>query len=81
MLLTEYDIKHVTHKAIKGSVLSDYLTHQLVEGYQLTKFDFPDEDTMFIRDCNIPGPDEGSEPGSRWTLVFNDASNAKIYGI
>lgn len=27
MALTEYDIQHVTQKAIKGSVLSDYLAH------------------------------------------------------
>lgn len=27
MLLTEYDIQYVTQKAIKGSVLEDYLAH------------------------------------------------------
>ncbi|XP_050909952.1 uncharacterized protein LOC127123821 [Lathyrus oleraceus] len=81
MMLTEYDIQYVTHKAIKGSVLNDYLSHQPVEGYQSIKFDFPDEDIMFIRDCNILGPDEGPEPGSRWTLMFHGASNAKGHGI
>lgn len=34
MLLTEYDIQYVTQKTIKGSVLSNYLAHQPVEGYQ-----------------------------------------------
>lgn len=48
MLLTGYEIQYVTQKAIKGSVLSDYLAYQPVEGYQLMKFDFPDEDIMFI---------------------------------
>ena len=64
MALTEYDIQHVTQKAIKGSVLSNYLAHQPVEDYQPMKFDFPDEDILFIRECNIPGPEEGPEPGS-----------------
>ncbi|XP_050919307.1 uncharacterized protein LOC127136832 [Lathyrus oleraceus] len=44
-------------------------------------FEFPDEDIMLIRDCNIPGPKEGPEPGSRWTLVFDGASNTHGNGI
>ncbi|XP_050919320.1 uncharacterized protein LOC127136849 [Lathyrus oleraceus] len=36
---------------------------------------------MFIRDCNFLGLDEGPEPGTRWTLVFNGSSNAKGHGI
>lgn len=39
-------------------------------------FEFPDEDIMLIRYCNIPGPREGQEPGSRWTLVFDRAYKA-----
>ena len=81
MALTEYDIQHVTQKAIKGSVLSDYLAQQPLEDYQSMRFEFPDEDIMLIRDCNIPGPEEGPEPGSRWTMVFDGASNAHGNGI
>ncbi|XP_050920004.1 uncharacterized protein LOC127137599 [Lathyrus oleraceus] len=85
MLLTEYDIQYVAQKAIKGSVLSDYLAHLPVEGYQPLRFDFPDEDIMFIRDFTMPGfevsPEEGPEPGSQWTLVFDGASNARGHGI
>ncbi|XP_050895144.1 uncharacterized protein LOC127101737 [Lathyrus oleraceus] len=85
MLLTEYDIQYVTQKAIKGSILSNYLAHLPVEGYQSLKFDFLDEDIMFIRDFTMPGfevsPEEGPEPGSRWTLVFDGASNARGHGI
>ncbi|XP_050918375.1 uncharacterized protein LOC127135783 [Lathyrus oleraceus] len=44
-------------------------------------FEFPDEDIMLIRDCNIPDPEEGPEPGSHWTLVFDGASNAHDNGI
>lgn len=81
MALAEYDIQHVTQKAIKGSVLLDYLAYQPVEDYQHMRFDFPNEDIMLVRDCNILGPDEGADPGSRWTLVFDGASNAKGNGI
>jgi ribonuclease HI len=81
MLLSEYDIQYVTQKAIKGSVLSEYLAHQPVEDYQSMRLDFPDEDVMYIRDYEIPGPEEGPEPGSRWTLVFDGASNALGNGI
>lgn len=77
MTLTEYDIQHVTQKAVKGSVLSDYLTHQPLEDYQSIRFEFPDEDIMLIRDYNIPDSEEGPEPGSWWTLVFDGASNTQ----
>ncbi|XP_050875529.1 uncharacterized protein LOC127079152 [Lathyrus oleraceus] len=81
MLLTEYDISYVTQKVIKGSVLSDYLAHLPVEGYQPLRFDFPDEDIIFRRDFTMPGfevsPEEGPEPGSRWTLMFDGASNSR----
>ncbi|XP_050908370.1 uncharacterized protein LOC127121993 [Lathyrus oleraceus] len=36
---------------------------------------------MAIKDCEIPGPDEGPEPGSRWKLAFDDASNYTGHGI
>lgn len=45
-------------------MLAEYLAHQPFEDYQPLKFDFPDEDIMVIKDCEILGPDEGPEPGS-----------------
>ncbi|XP_050897281.1 uncharacterized protein LOC127104117 [Lathyrus oleraceus] len=81
MALTEYDIQHVTPKEVNGSVLSDYLAHQPLEDYHSIHFEFPDEDIMLIRDCNIPDPEEGPEPESRWTLVFDGASYAQGNGI
>ncbi|XP_050916339.1 uncharacterized protein LOC127131462 [Lathyrus oleraceus] len=81
MLLTEYDIQYAIQKAIKGSVLFDYLAHLSVEGYQSIRFDFPDEDIMFIKDFTMSGFEEGPELGSRWTLIFNGASNARGHGI
>ena len=44
-------------------------------------FEFPDEGIMLIRDCNILDPEEGPEPKSWWTLVFDEASNAQGNGI
>ncbi|XP_050876112.1 uncharacterized protein LOC127079787 [Lathyrus oleraceus] len=49
MRLSEYDIEYHTQKAIKGSVLHDYLAHQPVEDPQFVQFDFPDEDVMALR--------------------------------
>ena len=36
-----------------------HLAHQPMNDYEPMKFDFPDEEIMYIRDCNIPDPDEG----------------------
>ncbi|KAI5412635.1 hypothetical protein KIW84_057331 [Lathyrus oleraceus] len=40
-------------KAIKGSVLSDYIAQQPVEDYQPRKFEFPDEDISRCSDRKI----------------------------
>ncbi|XP_050916502.1 uncharacterized protein LOC127131634 [Lathyrus oleraceus] len=76
-----YDIQHVTQKAIKGSVLFDYLAHQPLEDYQSMHFEFPNVDIMLIRDYNMPDPEEIPEPGSRWSLVFDGGSNTYDNGI
>ena len=67
MLLSEYDIKYFTQKAIKSSVLADYLAHQPVDDYQSVMYDFPDEDVMFlkVKDSDEPFPEEGPDPESR----------------
>ena len=39
-------------------------------------FDFPDENIMLITDCAKPGLYDGPEQGSKWTMVFDGASNA-----
>ena len=83
MSLTEYDIQYPNQKAIKGSVLADHLAHQAVDDYQSMNFEFPDENIMLITDCEKPGPYEGPEQGSQWTMVFYRASNAlgNIIGV
>ena len=73
MILTEYDIQYTTQKEIKGSVLADHLAHQVVDDYQSMNFEFPDESIMLVTDCEKPGPDEGPEEGSRWSIHFDGA--------
>ena len=68
--------QYTTQKAIKGSVLADHLTHQAVDDYQSMNFEFPNENIMLVTDCEEPGLGEGPEKGSRWTMVFDGASNA-----
>ena len=36
---------------------------------------------MAISDYEIPGPDEGPQPGAHWTLMFDGASNVLGHGI
>ncbi|RDX65154.1 Retrovirus-related Pol polyprotein from transposon opus, partial [Mucuna pruriens] len=73
VVLFEYDIIHVTQKAIKGSVLANYLAYSPLVEYQLMKHDFPDEDIFSLTDKE--------EQGEGWILLFDRASNALGYGI
>jgi ribonuclease HI len=80
MLLSEYDIEYRTQKAVKGSVLADHLAHQPVEDYQPIKFDFPNEEIMYLKmkDCDEPLFGDGPYPESKWGLIFDGAVN--VYG-
>ena len=61
--------------------MADHLAHQGVDDYQSMNFKFPDENIIRETDYEEPGPDEGPEEGSRWTMVFDGASNALDNGI
>jgi len=76
MLLSEYDILYVTQKAIKGSVLADFLAHQPVQDYQPVLPDFPDEDILALFHAN-----EYNHEVNTWTLFFDGASNVMGHGI
>ena len=76
MVLIEYDIQYTTQKAIKGSVLADHLAHQVVDDYQSMNFEFLNENIMQVTDYEEPGPYEGPELGSWWTVIFYGDSNA-----
>jgi len=80
MLLFEYDIVYRSQKAIKGSILADHLAHQPVDDYQQIKFDFPDEEIMYLKmkNCDEPLFGEGPDPESKWGLIFDGAVN--VYG-
>ncbi|GAU31738.1 hypothetical protein TSUD_146250 [Trifolium subterraneum] len=80
MLLSKYDIEYRTQKAIKGSILADHLAHQPVEDCQPIKFDFPDEEIMYLKmkDCDELVFGEGPDPESQWGLIFDGAVN--LYG-
>ncbi|XP_050895613.1 uncharacterized protein LOC127102259 [Lathyrus oleraceus] len=82
ILLSKYDKEYHTHKEIKGSFLADHLAHQPIDDYQSIKFDFPDEDVMYLKakDCDEPFPAEEPEPKSRWGLIFNVVINAYSKG-
>ena len=45
------------------------------------KFEFLDEDIMMVNNCEEIRPYDGPEQGSRWTLVFDGASNTLGNGI
>ena len=45
MLLSEFDILYVSHKAIKGSAIVDFLAERANEEYEPMSFDFLDEGT------------------------------------
>ncbi|XP_057953980.1 uncharacterized protein LOC131148277 [Malania oleifera] len=72
MLLTEYDITYVTRKAIKGSVIAEYMVDRAVEDYQPMEFDFPDKDINSISQ-------EGDQIG--WTMLFDEVVNVWGHGI
>ncbi|XP_050918472.1 uncharacterized protein LOC127135889 [Lathyrus oleraceus] len=36
---------------------------------------------MVLKDCEVPGPDEGPEPGCRWKLAFDGSSNYNGHGV
>lgn len=48
MLLTEYDIDHVTQKAIKGSAVADYLAQGALSNFESIEADFPDGSLMTL---------------------------------
>ena len=52
-----------------------------MDNYQSMNFVFPNENIMLVTDCEESGPDEGPEKGSRWTMVFDEASNTLGNGI
>ena len=74
--LFEYDIQYVSQKAIKGSVIADFLIERASEDYEPIDFDFLDEDLMVV----LYNEEESLEKNC-WKLYFNRAFNALGHGI
>ena len=42
MMLSEYDIQYVSHKAIKGSAVAEFLVERENDDYEMMDFNFLD---------------------------------------
>ena len=74
--LAEFDIKYVTRKAIKGSVIADHLAENPLEEYQSMKVELPDEDLLAVIE------DENDEGGDlTWKMYFDGAVNIHGNGV
>ena len=62
LLLSEFDIKYVTQKSVKGRAIADRLAHCSPEGFEEIQGDFLDEDIMGIK-------------LESWKMYFNEATN------
>ena len=62
LLLSEFDIKYVTQKSVKGRAIADRLAHYSPEGFEEIQGDFLDEDIMGIK-------------LESWKMYFNEAPN------
>ncbi|XP_070007688.1 uncharacterized protein [Nicotiana sylvestris] len=75
ILLSEFNIVYVTHKAIKGQALADHLAENPVGGeYEPLKTYFPDEEVSFVRE-------DIGEAYIGWRMFFNGGANFKGVGI
>ncbi|XP_070039626.1 uncharacterized protein [Nicotiana tomentosiformis] len=75
ILLSEFDIVYITHKAIKGQALTDHHAENLVDGdYESLTTYFPNEEVLFA------GEDIAeSYPG--WRMFLDGVANFKGVGI
>jgi len=69
LMLSEFDLKYIPLKVIKGRAVSDFLAdNAVVESPNTDTLTFPDED-IFHTELDI------------WNLYFDGASNHRGYGI
>src|SRR3954466_2645394 len=71
MILTEYDIQYTTQKAIKGSVLADYLAHQPVEDYEPMRMSYTSEIVTFPDQRKDPNQDRDGRSCSMVPLMHS----------
>ena len=68
LLLSEFDLKYVTRKSVKGRAVAEFLADHPVEGDEAGEYLFPNEAILHIED-------------EFWTMYFDGASNQHGYGI
>ncbi|XP_058202819.1 uncharacterized protein LOC131317278 [Rhododendron vialii] len=68
LLLSEFDIRYVTRKLVKGRAVAEFLADHPVEGPEDVEFRFPDENVM-------------ATTNDVWTLHFDGAANQSGFGI
>ncbi|XP_074292161.1 uncharacterized protein LOC141619020 [Silene latifolia] len=69
LVLSEFDLKYVLFKVIKGRAVADFLADNPVEETEVVDtWSFPDEDIVHVED-------------DMWHLYFKGAFNYKGYGI
>ncbi|KAA3459221.1 RNA-directed DNA polymerase (Reverse transcriptase), Ribonuclease H-like protein [Gossypium australe] len=76
ILLSEFDIVYVNQKAVKGSVITDFLASRALDDYETLNFDFPNEDLMFVA-----ATDEDTLEDYPWKLKFDRVSNVISNGV
>ncbi|XP_070046583.1 uncharacterized protein [Nicotiana tomentosiformis] len=75
ILLSEFNIIYMTHKAIKGQALVNHLAENSVGGeYEPLKTYFPDEEVSFVGEDIVEAYDG-------WRMFFDGAANFKRVGI
>ncbi|XP_077222145.1 uncharacterized protein LOC143855988 [Tasmannia lanceolata] len=72
LLLSEFDITHVTQKYVKGRTIAEKLAESPREESQPFKPMFPDEEIMMVED---------DYPKMGWTLYFDGAANKTGQGV
>ena len=73
VLLSEFDIKYVTRKSVKGSTIADHLAENPLCGEQMLSSGDPNEEILVIEEDEVE--DEG------WKMYFDGAVNMHGSGI
>ncbi|XP_039061970.1 uncharacterized protein LOC120206361 [Hibiscus syriacus] len=76
ILLSEFDIQYLSQKAVKGSVIANFIASRVSKEYEPLNFDFPDEDLM-----GISAEEVVFSIDEHWKMNFDGASNALGHGI
>ncbi|XP_054795773.1 uncharacterized protein LOC129301225 [Prosopis cineraria] len=77
VVLSEYDIKHVMQKSVKGSAIADHLADNPLGDDQPLDFQFPDEGICTTEE----GCDEGNNEEQEWEMYFDGAANMHGNGV